>query len=97
MNNVFPLYPNGIPHDVLGRLAKISVDKRGQVKATGTFADSIATSIEEERQFLHNTLNDTLAALHTMSVNEKYETFAGLSESMKDVFDLYINEKLKGN
>lgn len=53
-------------------------------------------NLQQERDYLHLTLDNTLEALAHMSPYQKYETFKGLAESMKTTFDLYMAEKVKG-
>ena len=96
-SNVVPLYPKGIPKKVDQRLTKVF----GERKAEDVYVENVFTggisNLAVEREYLHTTLNNTLGALYSMSPHEKHETFLGLSDSMKMIFDLYIAEKTKGN
>lgn len=96
-SNVFPIYPNGIPREVDQRLTRVFGQKHpSDVYVANVFTNGIS-NLANERAYLHKTLDDALGALYSMSPMEKHETFVGLSESMKMIFDLYITEKTKGN
>lgn len=96
-SNVFPIYPDGIPREVDERLTKVFGQKNpNQVLVANVFTGGIS-NLGVEREYLHTTLENTLAALYSMSPHQKHETFLGLSDSMKMIFDLYIEEKCKGN
>lgn len=86
MSNVKQLHPKGTPREVVERLS-----------AKGDTADTVVnlntgkvSNLWDERAHLHRTLDETLASLHTMSVRQKCDTFEGLAESIKQIFDLYI-------
>lgn len=86
MSNVKQLHPRGTPTEVVERLS-----------AKGDTADIVVnlktgkvSNLWDERTHLHKTLDETLASLHTMSVSQKCDTFESLAESMKQIFDLYI-------
>ncbi len=97
MNNVFPIYPDGIPREVDQRLTKVFGQKNPSEVYVANLITGGISNLEVERNYLHATLDDTLGALYSMSPNQKHETFVGLSNSMKMIFDLYIKEKIKGN
>lgn len=96
MNNVYPIYPDGIPKEVDQRLTKVFGDRSPQdVWVADCFTGGVS-NLAIEREYLHKTLDDTLSALYSMSPMQKHETFVGLSNSMRMIFDLYIQEKTKG-
>lgn len=98
MTNVVPLYPEGIPRQVAQRLQKVFGDKNPEdvYVQNESLGFTSPINLQQERDYLHLTLDNTLEALAHMSPYQKYETFKGLSESMKTTFDLYMAEKVKG-
>lgn len=81
MSNVYQLFPKKeVP--VMGTSKEIIVVNTKTGKTSNLW---------DERAHLHKTLDETLASLHTMSVSQKCDTFEGLAESMKQIFDLYIH------
>ena len=81
MSNIYQLFPKK-------PLPVMSTSKEIIVVNTKTGKTS---NLWDERAHLHKTLDETLASLHTMSVKQKCDTFEGLAESMKQIFDLYIH------
>lgn len=81
MSNVYQLFPKK-------EAPVMSTSKEIMVVNTKTGKTS---NLWDERAHLHKTLDETLASLHTMSVRQKCDTFEGLAESMKQIFDLYIH------
>lgn len=97
MTNVLPIYPDGIPKNIEERLNRIFGHKRPEdIRAANVFSgEQSKFNLRDERVFLHATLDSTLESLYSMSPFQKHETFVGLSNSMKMVFDLYMEEKCK--
>lgn len=87
MSNVKQLHPKGIPTEVVERLSA----KGDTVDIVVNLKTGKASNLWDERAHLHKTLDETLTSLHTMSVRQKCDTFEGLAESMKQIFDLYIH------
>jgi len=80
MSNVYQLFPKK-PLPVMSNSKEIVVVNTKTGKTSNLW---------DERAHLHKTLDETLASLHTMSVRQKCDAFEGLAESMKQIFDLYI-------
>lgn len=80
MSNVYQLFPKKPP-------LFMSTSKEIVVVNTKTGGVS---NLMEEREHLHKTIDATLALLHTMSPHQKQKSFESLGDTMKQIFDLYI-------
>ena len=80
MSNVYQLFPKKEVH-------VMSTSKEIIVVNTKTGGVS---NLMKEREYLHKTIDSTLSLLHTMSPHQKQKSFESLGDTMKQIFELYI-------
>lgn len=96
MGDVVPMYPKGVPPAAAKRLVAVYGNKElSQIEVPNIFTGS-ETTLEKEREFLHVTVDNAIAALYSMSPNEKHNTFVSFGNLLKQVYDMYCKEKMKG-